>query len=139
MANTVRLKRSAVAGRVPTTSNLALGELGINTNDGALYMKRDAGTAEIVRIAFANQDYGLITGSVSGFLDYTAVSPVRLEKLRLILTRTQQLFMTAARLVDFRLSKKLQSASACKRMTQTRLRLIQPKALPRRSAEHLLR
>jgi len=74
MANTVRLKRSAVAGRVPTTSNLALGELGINTNDGALYMKRDAGTAEIVRIAFANQDYGLITGSVSGSLDYGALS-----------------------------------------------------------------
>jgi len=73
MANTVRLKRSAVAGRVPTTSDLALGELGMNTYDGALYMKRDAGTAEVIRIAFGNQDYGLITGSTSGSLDYGAL------------------------------------------------------------------
>jgi hypothetical protein len=73
MANTVRLKRSAVAGRVPTTSDLALGELGMNTFDGALYMKRDAGTAEVIRIAFGNQDYGLITGSTSGSLDYGAL------------------------------------------------------------------
>lgn len=74
MAQLIRLKRSAVAGRVPTTSDLELGEVGMNTYDGALYMKRDAGTAEIVRIAFANQDYGLITGSASGTLDYGALS-----------------------------------------------------------------
>lgn len=74
MAQLIKLKRSAVAGRVPTTSDLALGEVGMNTYDGALYMKRDAGTAEIVRIAFANQDYGLITGSASGTLDYGALS-----------------------------------------------------------------
>lgn len=74
MAQLIKLKRSAVAGRVPTTSDLELGEVGMNTYDGALYMKRDAGTAEIVRIAFANQDYGLITGSASGTLDYGAIS-----------------------------------------------------------------
>ena len=73
MANTIRLKRSAVAGRVPTTSDLELGEVGMNTFDGALYMKRDAGTAEVIRIAFGNQDYGLITGSTSGSLDYGAL------------------------------------------------------------------
>lgn len=73
MANTLKLKRSAVAGRIPTTSDLAFGELGMNTNDGALYMKRDAGTAEIIRIAFADQDYGLITGAASGALDYGAL------------------------------------------------------------------
>lgn len=74
MAQLIKLKRSAVAGRVPTTSDLELGEVGMNTYDGALYMKRNAGTAEIVRIAFANQDYGLITGSASGTLDYGALS-----------------------------------------------------------------
>lgn len=74
MAQLIKLKRSAVAGRVPTTSDLQLGEVGMNTYDGALYMKRDAGTPEIVRIAFANQDYGLITGSASGTLDYGALS-----------------------------------------------------------------
>jgi hypothetical protein len=74
MANTIQLKRSAVAGKIPTTSDLALGELGMNTYDGALYMKRDAGTAEVIRVAFGNQDYGLITGATSGSLDYGALT-----------------------------------------------------------------
>lgn len=74
MANTIKLKSSAVAGKVPTTSDLALRELAINTYDGAIYLKRNQGTDEIVRIAFANQDYGLITGSVSGSLDYGALT-----------------------------------------------------------------
>lgn len=74
MANTIKLKSSAVAGKVPTTSDLALRELAINTYDGALYMKRNAGTEEIIRIAQGNQDYGLITGSSSGTLDYGALS-----------------------------------------------------------------
>lgn len=73
MAQLIKLKRSAVAGRVPTTSDLQLGEVGMNTYDGALYMLRDTGTPEVVRIAFANQDYGLITGSTSGTLDYGAL------------------------------------------------------------------
>lgn len=74
MANTIKLKSSAVAGKVPTTSDLALRELGINTYDGALYMKRNQGSDEIVLIAYANQDYGLITGSTSGTLDYGALT-----------------------------------------------------------------
>lgn len=74
MANTIKLKSSAVAGKIPTTSDLELRELGINTFDGAIYMKRDSGTAAIIRIAQGNQDYGLITGSVSGTLDYGALS-----------------------------------------------------------------
>lgn len=73
MANTIRLKRSAVAGKVPTTSDLSLGEVGMNTYDGALFMRRDTGTPEIVRIAFADQDYGLITGATDGALDYGAL------------------------------------------------------------------
>lgn len=73
MANTIRLKRSAVAGKVPTTSDLSLGEVGMNTYDGALFMRRDTGTPEIIRIAFADQDYGLITGATDGALDYGAL------------------------------------------------------------------
>ena len=74
MANTIKLKSSAVAGKIPTTGDLELRELAINTYDGAVYMKRDAGTAEIIRIAQGNQDYGLITGSSSGTLDLGALS-----------------------------------------------------------------
>jgi hypothetical protein len=51
MANTVVLKRSAVTGRNPTTSDLALGELALNTYDGNLFFKKDSGTASIVTVA----------------------------------------------------------------------------------------
>ena len=74
MAIPIKLKRSAVPGKVPTTSDLALGELGMNSFDATIYMRKDAGTAEIVRIAQGNQDYGLITGSVAGTLDYGALT-----------------------------------------------------------------
>jgi hypothetical protein len=51
MANTVKLKRSAVTGRNPATSDLELGELAINTYDGNLFFKKDSGTASIVTVA----------------------------------------------------------------------------------------
>jgi hypothetical protein len=51
MANTVVLKRSAVSGRNPTTGDLALGELALNTYDGNLFFKKDSGTASIVTVA----------------------------------------------------------------------------------------
>jgi len=50
MSNTIRIKRSAVAGKVPTTGDLQLGELAINTFDGKLYTKKDNGAASIVEI-----------------------------------------------------------------------------------------
>jgi hypothetical protein len=51
MANKVVLKRSAVTGRNPTTSDLALGELAINTYDGNLFFKKDDGTSSILSVA----------------------------------------------------------------------------------------
>lgn len=50
MANTFRLKRSAVQGKVPTTGDLQLGELALNTYDGKLYTLRDNGTSSVVEI-----------------------------------------------------------------------------------------
>ena len=50
MANTLRMKRSGVAARAPTTADLALGEIAINTYDGKLYIKKDNGTASIVEV-----------------------------------------------------------------------------------------
>lgn len=43
MANVIKIKRSAVPDKAPLTSELALGELAINTYDGKLYLKRDVG------------------------------------------------------------------------------------------------
>ena len=40
MAQTVKLKRSNVADAVPTTSQLASGELAMNTRDGKIYMRK---------------------------------------------------------------------------------------------------
>lgn len=45
MSTLIKLKRSAVPGRVPTTAQLELGEIAINTADGKIYIKQyDAGS-----------------------------------------------------------------------------------------------
>ena len=43
MTSKLLSKRSAVPGKVPTTAQIDLGELAINTRDGKLYLKRDNG------------------------------------------------------------------------------------------------
>lgn len=50
MANVIIIKNSSTASSVPTTGDLALGELAINTYDGKLYLKKDDGTAAVVEI-----------------------------------------------------------------------------------------
>lgn len=44
----IKLKRSAVASKVPTTTDLELGELGINTYDGKLFLKKNVGGTESI-------------------------------------------------------------------------------------------
>ncbi len=48
MANTLLVKRTAVAGRVPTTAQLAAGELAVNVTDGKLYLKKSASGVESI-------------------------------------------------------------------------------------------
>lgn len=43
-------KRSSVADKVPQTTDLALGELAINTRDGKLFLKKDDGVETVVEI-----------------------------------------------------------------------------------------
>lgn len=50
MVQIVRLKRSATASAVPTTAQLQLGELAMNTFDGKLFLKKNNGTESIVEI-----------------------------------------------------------------------------------------
>ena len=51
MTQTVQLKRSATAGAIPSTSDLELGELAINTYDGKAYIKKNVGgTQSVVEI-----------------------------------------------------------------------------------------
>ena len=44
----IRMKRSAVASKVPVTADLELGELGVNTHDGKLYLKKSVSGAESI-------------------------------------------------------------------------------------------
>ena len=44
----IKLRRSATASAVPTTSQLDLGEIALNTYDGKAYMKKDVGGTESV-------------------------------------------------------------------------------------------
>ena len=64
MANTIILKRSATPGKVPTTNQLALGEIAINTYDGLIYIKKDNGTPSVVQIGGVTSVNGE-TGSVT--------------------------------------------------------------------------
>jgi len=65
MANTILLKRSATPGQAPTTAQLALGEIAINTYDGRLYIKKTvSGVSSIVEIggvASVNGETGSVT------------------------------------------------------------------------------
>ena len=56
MANTVRIKRSAVAAKIPATTDLQLGELAINTNDGRLFSKKNVASVDSI-IEFLSTDF----------------------------------------------------------------------------------
>jgi len=99
--STIKLRRSAVAGRIPTIAQLDLGELAINTNDGKLYFKRldvAANTETIVDVSADLDANAILTllktvdGSGSGldadlldgqsgdyYLDYTNLQTFRLQ------------------------------------------------------------
>lgn len=54
MANTLLVKRTTVAGRVPTPAQLAAGELAVNVTDGKLYLKKStSGVESIVDVTSA--------------------------------------------------------------------------------------
>jgi hypothetical protein len=66
MTSKLLSKRSAVPGKVPTTAQIDLGELAINTRDGKLYLKRDNGngTFTIVELGTVRSVAGK-TGAVT--------------------------------------------------------------------------
>lgn len=70
MAQTLRLKRSSVAGRVPTTASLQTGEIAINTADGLVYIRKDDSTI----IPLIGVNTAAVTGSVVLLGSITATS-----------------------------------------------------------------
>jgi hypothetical protein len=59
----LKLRRSAVAGKIPDTSSLELGELAINTFDGQLFLKKSGSQGELVTVVGST---GSFTGSFFG-------------------------------------------------------------------------
>jgi hypothetical protein len=62
MANPILIKRSSVAAKVPLTTDLQLGELAINTNDGKLFLLKNNGTASIVEVGAASAPVQSVAG-----------------------------------------------------------------------------
>ena len=54
--STIKLRRSSVAGNIPTVAQLALGEVAINTNDGKMYFKRFDATSNTESIVDISAD-----------------------------------------------------------------------------------
>ena len=61
MAQTIKLRRSSTEGKVPTTAQLALGELAINTYDGRVFFEKNDGSASIRHIVTTDS---ITTGSI---------------------------------------------------------------------------
>jgi hypothetical protein len=87
MSQNIRLKRSAVPGRIPSVEQLELGEIALNTYDGKLYLKQDDGTQSIIAIgetsslsatsSFAiSASYAISASSVPGMSAGTASNAV---------------------------------------------------------------
>jgi len=74
MAQTIKLKRTSVQGKIPTTSQIDLGELAINTYDGRIFFEKDNGVETIQEILTTNSpstgSYNV--GAISASNDITA-------------------------------------------------------------------
>lgn len=62
MGHTIILKRSALAGKAPTTASLELGELAINTYDGKVFLRSSGVSDEIKELVTTNT---INTGSIT--------------------------------------------------------------------------
>jgi len=71
----IKLRRSATAGAIPTTSNLDLGELALNTNDGKLYMKTTEGSLDsVIQVGSATDTYFKIRKTINQDFTVTVAS-----------------------------------------------------------------
>jgi hypothetical protein len=63
----IKIRRSSTPGKIPSTAQLELGELAINTYDGALYLKKNANSVEtIIKIGPSEGSGGESFGNLDG-------------------------------------------------------------------------
>lgn len=67
MANVIKIKRSTVQGKVPLAGDLEVGELAVNTADGALYTKHSDNTVKQIsaNLATVTLDYTVTNGNTT--------------------------------------------------------------------------
>ena len=62
----IKLRRSATAGAIPTTSNLDLGELALNTYDGKIYAKTTEGSLDsVIQVGSSTDSYHKVRKSLT--------------------------------------------------------------------------
>ena len=73
MANPkIYIRRSSTPNKVPTTTQLALGELAINTYDGKLYLEQDQGNVGVGTTIVSVNPWNVGVGSLSYDIDFLA-------------------------------------------------------------------
>ena len=77
MATVIKPKQSNTASSVPTTSDLADGEIAVNTADKKVYVRNDTSIIEVANFkddASIITDYGSITDTPQVTLDYGSIA-----------------------------------------------------------------
>ena len=105
MPNTLILKNSSTAGAVPTVTDLAFGELAVNTHDGAAYLKYNNGSGpQIGQIGavdpIANTYFVQVTGSDTNNGRTWDTAFATIEKALYEATLRKQADPTAITLID---------------------------------------
>jgi hypothetical protein len=65
MATSIKLKKSSVAGRIPSTSDLEYGELAINYADGLIYYKNSSNTVQSINATPDGVDSAAVTNLIN--------------------------------------------------------------------------
>jgi len=68
----IQIRRSAVAGKIPTTTQLSLGELAINTYDGKIYIEQDQGAVGVGTTVIVINPWNVGVGSEAYNINFTA-------------------------------------------------------------------
>ena len=68
----IRIRRSATPNKVPSTTQLLLGELAINTYDGKVYLEQDQGGVGVGTTVVAINPWGVGIGSTAFSTQFTS-------------------------------------------------------------------
>jgi hypothetical protein len=71
MSQIVKLRRSSTPGNKPTTSQLDLGELAINTNDGKIYFEKSSSLGESIQEIIVTNAWNTGSVNISGSVTIT--------------------------------------------------------------------